>query len=99
MGEPPEAGKKLGPGPGLRLLQLWHWGFSSPAEAALCSGRKGESEEEQTATSNADKSVPNIRPCHEGLVFHKTIPAINWVLMCDASLAVGARAAACGLAL
>lgn len=45
------------------------------------------------AARDADKSVPNLGPCHEGLVFHKTIPAGNWVPMWDVS-----RAAACGLA-
>lgn len=58
-------------------------GFSSPAVGGK--GRAGK--------SSADKSVPNLGPCHEGLVFHKTIPAGNWVPMWDVS-----RAAACGLA-
>lgn len=48
-------------------------------------GLQREERGEQTPASDADKSVPNIGPCHEGLVFHKTIPAINWVLMCGAA--------------
>lgn len=61
--------------PGLHLLRL------SRGRSLQWEGRG----ERGRATSSTDKSVPNLRPCHEGLVFHKTIPAVNWVLMCDAS--------------